>query len=263
MTNGNFKDFNDELRKLSPLVLCLTNFVTVTDVANALLAIGASPVMGDDPSDVQALASIASALVLNIGTINDRRQDIMMSAAKVARERKMPIVFDPVGAGASQRRLAACRNIIDAKPTIIRGNSSEILALCGNAGIQKGVDASDIINIEILSSKASELSIATGAIVAVTGPTDIATDGKTLLAIEGGTPLLTSLTGTGCLLTAMIAAYAGATPDKPLLATAAALTHLARAGEKALTGLPHPRALGTYKAQLFDQLAILAGSEIE
>ncbi|MDR1545900.1 MAG: hydroxyethylthiazole kinase [Deltaproteobacteria bacterium] len=255
----------DRLKASSPLVLCLTNTVTVNDCANALLAVGASPVMSEDPQDAESLARLASALVINIGTLNEASLAVMRRAAAAAAEAGVPIVLDPVGAGATPRRLAAALEFLPAAK-IVRGNASEILALCapsdeGSAG-QKGVDSTAAATEETLARKIAALAESRGLVAAVTGPTDLVADGATVLKVAGGTPLLTKLTGAGCLLSALIGAYVGANPDRPLLAAAGALRHLARAAEKAEAGLGTPGALGGFKAALFDWLGLIAGGDL-
>jgi hydroxyethylthiazole kinase len=259
------------VRRRSPLVLCLTNYVTVTDCANALLAVGASPVMSDDPDDARDLAAIASALVINIGTISSRTEPVMDAALAAAKARGIPVVLDPVGAGATPRRLEAARKFAG-DATIIRGNASEILALAGASGVQKGVDSSASGPLSDLVPRARALAGRLGAVVAATGETDVATDGETTVEIPGGHVLLTRLTGTGCLLSALAGAYAGATPDAPLAAAAAALKHLAKSGELAAASLARAgsaqagslesEALGSFKTLLFDRIATLRPEDL-
>jgi hydroxyethylthiazole kinase len=262
VTTKTYQKFLGKIKTSSPLVLCLTNTVTVTDCANGLLAIGASPVMSEDPEDAQALAGLAQALVVNIGTINPASQAVMEAAVAVATERGIPVTLDPVGAGASQRRLSASMAFL-APAGIVRGNASEILALAGHGAGQKGVDSSSREGEEALVENAAKLAQRAKAIVAVSGPADFITDGHRVIKIEGGTPLLTKLTGTGCLLTALVGAYVGASPGEPLLATAAAHVHLAKAGEMAQARLERPMSLGSFKVALFDELARMEGSELD
>jgi hydroxyethylthiazole kinase len=263
VTVKTYQKFLNKVKTASPLILCLTNSVTVTDCANALLAIGASPVMSEDPSDAQALVKLSKGLVVNIGTINDRSQKTMAAAIKVATESGVPITLDPVGAGASARRLEVSKEFLKSA-SIVRGNVSEILALVDHGGAaQKGVDASVKAEEEYVVEKAARLAQAHKTIVAVSGQVDLITDGQKVIKIEGGTPLLTKLTGTGCVLTVMTAAYVGASPKDALRATAAAHLHLAKAGEKAQTRLDRPMSLGTFRTALFDELALVEGSDLD
>jgi hydroxyethylthiazole kinase len=248
------------VKALSPLVLCLTNIVTVTDCANALLAIGASPVMSDDPGDAASLASLASALVINIGTVSDHQETVMAAAHAAAMAKGRPVVLDPVGAGATPRRLAAGRRFM-AGAAVVRGNASEILALKGAGAGQKGVDSSASDSLEAIEAAAMELARSAGAVVAVTGETDVATDGTKAERIAGGHVLLTRLTGTGCLLSAITGAYVGASPEDPLGAAAAALRHVARAGERAAAALAGG-SLGVFKTLLFDHLATVGPEDL-
>jgi hydroxyethylthiazole kinase len=211
--------------------------------------------MSDDKADAADLAAIASALVVNIGTISEAQEIVMDSAIERAKFKGIPIILDPVGAGATPRRLTAA-NKFSSKASVIRGNASEILALCGASPGQKGVDSIAASNFEVMVEKAKILAASLGVVVAVTGPTDIVTDGNETMKIEGGHELMTKLTGTGCLLTAITGAYVAASPDNPLAATAAALWHLALAGERAHLGLKgSDKSLGAYKTLLFDQIA--------
>jgi hydroxyethylthiazole kinase len=232
------------------------------DCANALLAIGASPVMSQDPQDAAELAKIAQAVVINIGTINDASWETMRAAVGVAASLGLPTVLDPVGAGATSRRLEASREFARSA-TVIRGNASEILALVGQTGTQKGVDSSAKTTEDLLIEKAGRLAKDNPATVAVSGEVDLVTDGHTMLKIDGGTPLLTKLTGTGCVLSVLVGAYVGAWPKDVLKATAAAHIHLARAGEKAQEKLNRPMCLGAFKAYLFDELALMEGSDLD
>jgi hydroxyethylthiazole kinase len=261
MPKLDYQRFLKSVKESSPLVLCLTNSVTITDCANAALAIGASPVMSEDPSDAGALAEFASAIVINIGTINSHQEAVMAAAHAKAKARGIPVILDPVGAGATPRRLEASKRFLEGA-AIVRGNASEILALKGAVGGQKGVDSSADLTLDALEEAAKALAKEAGAVVAVTGKTDIATDGKDSFRVEGGHVWLTALTGTGCLLSVVTGAYAGASPDRPLEAAASALRHVARAGELAAAELKVPGALGSYKTLLFDHLATIKPEDL-
>ncbi|MDR1657256.1 MAG: hydroxyethylthiazole kinase [Deltaproteobacteria bacterium] len=263
MATPDLSQFLSRVQKNAPLVLCLTNVVTVTDCANALLAIGASPVMSADPQDAADLAAIAQALVINIGTISDSQQAVIDAAFDKARSRQIPIILDPVGAGATSRRLKASEKYLEGA-SIVRGNASEILALCGPASGQKGVDSSAVTELDELINQASTLAASKKLVVAVTGPTDIATDGQNVFQYEGSHILMTRLTGTGCVLSAVSGAYAAASPEALLPAAFAALKHLAIAGERAAAALP-PQSrpiLGTFKTLLFDRLGDLTPADL-
>ncbi len=249
------------LKENSPLVLAITNQVTINECANAVLALGASPVMSGDPADAQSLALLANATVLNLGTINETQFKIMRGAAAGAQANGRPIVFDPVGAGATPTRQHYA-GLILAKmaPQIIRGNYAEIGALAGDDIGQKGVDSASgpVLQSAALARK---LAQKTKAVVAITGAIDVVSDGEQSYAIKGGDPLMARVTGTGCLLTAMIGAYVGANPDEQLGATIAALAHLALAGERAVVNLDGS-ALGTFRLRLFDHLATISPEDL-
>jgi hydroxymethylpyrimidine/phosphomethylpyrimidine kinase len=248
-----------KLKELSPLVLCLTNFVTVTDCANALLAVGASPVMSLDANDAEELCALSKALVINIGTLNPDSLRVMKRAAQTARDKNIPMILDPVGAGAtSVRKDAALTLIRDYKPALLRGNASEILSLGGALGrTQKGVDSQNIEDVPMLLENAKALSQKTGAVVAVTGKTDMAVFQDNEILLEGGSPLMTKITGSGCLLSALAGAFVGTDPQDPLGATAAALSLLKVAGERAERSLKRPGALGELRQRIFDELSLL------
>ncbi|MDR2354055.1 MAG: hydroxyethylthiazole kinase [Deltaproteobacteria bacterium] len=255
-----FMTFNQKIRKLSPLVLCLTNFVTVTDCANGLLAIGASPVMSLDPSDAKELASIASAVVLNIGTLTSVTLEGMIAAGREAERRKIPIIFDPVGVGATPTREKAADLILRTlHPTVIRGNASEILKIAGvfTDETQKGVDSSANFGSEPILDSILSLSERLKTIVAVSGEEDFLCSGNDILKVSGGTSLLTKITGTGCLLSSLLAAYVAANPEDPLNATLMGHALMKNAGENAFKKLKNPLALGKFKTYLFDELSIL------
>jgi hydroxyethylthiazole kinase len=232
--------------------------VTANECANALLAVGAAPVMSLDRDDAADLARVASAVVLNIGTLNPAFMEVALAAGRTARERGIPLVLDPVGAGATRARLEAAGALLsETKPTIIRGNLAEILALLpGAVGAQKGVD-SDAAHSPENREKCARLSRERGAVVAVTGPVDLVAQGEKTAEIPGGSPLLTRLTGTGCLLSALVGAYAAVAPEDPFGAAQAAMRHLKKAGEAAASLLSAPENLGEFRVRLFDALATL------
>ena len=270
----------DDLEKIlarvkaeSPLTLAITNQVTIGDCANALLAIGAAPVMSDDPDDARDLAALASATVLNIGTVGPAQLEVLLAAGRGARAAGRPVVLDPVGAGATATRRTAAESLLrEVRPDIIRGNLSEIKALAGLEGVQRGVDSTAGDDLSAVAALAGELAGRLSAVVAVTGATDVvATTGRTTTGrttagrtwfIGGGSPLLTRLTGTGCLLSAMVGAYAGAAGGDLALATAGALAHLALAGQRAAENLGQAPLLGTFKIRLFDNLALVSPEDL-
>ena len=253
----------DKVRQDNPLTLSITNQVTISECANGLLAIGASPVMSDDPADAEALAGLAAATVLNIGTINVHQFNVMLAAGRAARQSGRPIVFDPVGVGATmERRKYAGQIISQLTPKIIRGNFSEIRALAGLTFEQKGVDSADAEDANGVAAVAEALAGRLQCVVAVTGVTDVVASEHETFFIDGGSPLLTKVTGTGCLLSALVGAYAGANQDDLTAGTAAAMAHLALAGERAAGGLNHMDSLGSFRVKLFDHLALMTGADL-
>lgn len=205
------RDLN-AVREKSPLIHNITNYVVMNNTANGLLAIGASPVMAHAIDEVADMASIASALVINIGTLDAEWVESMLVAGKTALAKNIPIILDPVGAGATPYRTKVCKPIIEeCKPSIIRGNASEIMALC-NANIQtKGVDSTDSSDIALDSAKL--LAKQTGAIVVVSGQTDYITDGINVKTVKNGNPMMARVTGMGCTATAMVATFAAVNPN--------------------------------------------------
>lgn len=222
------------IRRQSPLIHCITNYVTANDVANMILAIGGAPIMADGILEVEDIVSLSQALMLNLGTLNEGKLESMIKAGKTAEKRNIPIIFDPVGAGASRFRTDAALRIMNELPChVIRGNASEIKSLALGTGSMGGVDADkkDRIseeNLEYYLDMGKELSRRTGAVVAVTGAADVVTDGKTSFLIRGGDPMMSRITGTGCMLDGVTAAFCASGGKED---SAAALTALAVAAE--------------------------------
>lgn len=207
-----------DVRDTHPLVHCITNYVTVNDVANSILAIGGSPIMADALEEVEAVVSKSKALVLNIGTLNENTVKAMILAGKTANAKNIPVILDPVGAGFTPYRTEAAKKILDEVGVgIIRGNLSEIASLAGIKSANKGVDASDSItdsqNIVAdinPASIAKNLAQKYSTVIAITGQTDIISNGNCCYKIRNGHPKLSKVTGTGCMATGLIAAFAGA-----------------------------------------------------
>jgi hydroxyethylthiazole kinase len=219
------------LREERPLVHNITNYVVMDVSANALLAIGAAPVMAHALEEVEEMVGLARALVLNIGTLSPRWIDAMIRAGLAARARGIPVVLDPVGAGATRYRTdTALRLLEDVRPSILRGNASEILSLERAGGGTKGVDSSRAV--EEAREAALALARRFGAVVAVTGPEDLVCDDRREVRIANGHPLMSRVTGTGCVVSALTGAFAAVAPD-PFLAAASALVVFGIAGETA------------------------------
>lgn len=207
----------EEVRNKKPLVHNITNYVTVNDCANILLAIGASPIMADDIKEAADITKISSALVINIGTLNERTIESMITSGKKANELNIPVVFDPVGAGASEFRNATTKKILEeVKISVLRGNMSEIKFISGLKSNTKGVDASES---DIESGNEEGINVAKNlanninCTVAITGVTDIISDGERVAILKNGTKMLANVTGTGCMTTALVGAFCGAGSD--------------------------------------------------
>ncbi len=253
----------DGVRAESPLVHHITNYVTVNDCANITLSIGASPVMADEITEVGDITSISSALVLNIGTLNQRTVASCKAAGKKANALNKPVVFDPVGAGASRLRTDTAKELLaDIRFAVIRGNLSEIKQIAGETANTKGVDVSEKdasdLNESIFTAKAAAQKYKT--VIAVTGKTDIVTDGERVLLINNGHKMLGSVSGTGCMCNSLIASYAGVTDDH-LLAAAAGLVSMGVAGEAAFEKAGE-NGLGSFRIALIDAVSRLTPAQI-
>ncbi|HRT29479.1 MAG TPA: hydroxyethylthiazole kinase [Kiritimatiellia bacterium] len=253
------------VREQRPLVHCITNYVTVNDCANALLAVGAAPVMADDSEEVEEIASLAQAVVLNIGTLNRRTLTSMVAAGQRASALGRSVVLDPVGAGASRLRTDAAWTLLrEAKVSVVRGNLSEIKALTGVSTATRGVDAAeeDLRGAGLHDAIAAVKALAqqTGAVVAVTGATDVVTDGDAMytVAVHNGHPMLPLITGSGCMLSAIIGAFCAVAPEQLPDAVAAALGMMGMAGEQAAARTEREHAgTGSFRVWLMDALSQL------
>lgn len=249
-----------DLKTKKPLVHHITNYVTVNDCANMTLAIGASPVMADDIEEVEEMISFASSLVLNMGTLNARTIASMIVAGKKAKKLGIPIVFDPVGVGATALRTATAKKIIEEiSPSVIRGNMSEIKILAGLAADIKGVDS---VASEMDGEKvARELSQKLGCVIAITGKQDIIAQGDRTCLIDNGHAILSEVTGTGCMATSLIACFCGATDDLFMGAVAGVMT-MGLAGELAEQSLQAGEGIGTFRTRLFDAVWLMTPETI-
>ena len=224
----------EELRKKKPLIHHITNYVTVNDCANITLAIGASPIMADAIEEAEAIVSISSALVLNIGTLNCRTVESMLSAGKKANQCGIPVIFDPVGAGASEFRNETTRRILqEVNVSVLRGNISEIRFVAGLSSNTKGVDAAETDASDDALNIARKLAGEQACIVAITGATDVVSDGLNAVIIKNGHQSMSNITGTGCMCTSLIGSFCAAAPEKMLYSTAAAILCMGIAGELA------------------------------
>jgi len=263
------KEMLKNVRKTAPLVHNITNYVTVNDCANILLACGGSPIMADDVEEAAEITTICGGLNINIGTLNARTIPAMHAAGKRANELGHPVVLDPVGAGASALRTRTANELIrDVKFTVIRGNVSEIKTLALGVGNTRGVDAdmADGVTKDTLEQAvafAKEFARKTGAVVAITGAIDIVADDKKAYCIFNGHPMMSRITGTGCQLSALTAAYAAANPDAPLQAAAAAVCAMGICGEMAYHRLSEADGNATYRNYIIDAMYHLDGEELE
>ncbi|VBB06970.1 hydroxyethylthiazole kinase [Lucifera butyrica] len=243
------------LREKKPLIHHITNYVTVNDCANMTLAVGASPVMADDIGEVEEMVAFAAALVLNMGTLNLRTVDSMLAAGRKARKAGIPVIFDPVGVGATKLRTETAAAILrEVRPSVIRGNMSEIKLLAGLKTDIKGVDsAAAEEDGEII---AAGLSRELDCVVAITGKRDIIAYRNRLCYIDNGHPSLAQVTGTGCMATSLIGCYCGVTDDWFCGAAAGILT-MGLAGEVAQRSLRAGEGIGTFRVRLFDAVSTM------
>ena len=254
---SNYSALLTKLRETKPLVHHITNYVTVNDCANITLAIGASPVMADDIGEAADIAAIAKAVVLNMGTLNKHTIPSMIAAGISANAKGIPVIFDPVGAGASKLRNETAVNLIkEVKLSVIRGNISEIRFIAGLQSQTKGVDASesDIAGADSAGQTAKELAQKLNCTVVVSGAIDAVSDGKKIVLIENGHPMLGNLTGTGCMCSSLIGSFCGANPDNTFNAAAAAMLCMGIAGELAFEKTGH-LGNGSFRAALHDAVS--------
>ena len=245
------------VRARHPLVHNITNYVVMNSTANALLALGASPIMAHAMEEVEELVSISGALVINIGTLSQPWIAAMFRAGLQARAKGVPVVLDPVGAGASRLRTDTARELIrQVRPAVLRGNASEILALGGEAGGSRGVDARH--TVAQARAAAVALARAHGMVVAVTGAEDYVTDGQREARVRNGHPLMARVTGTGCAATAVTGAFAAVEPDA-FQAAVAALVVFGLAGEWAAQ---HAQCPGSYGIALIDGLDAVTSERV-
>lgn len=260
----------ENVRKNTPLIHNITNYVTVNDVANILLACGGSPIMADDEAEVEEITAICGGLNINIGTLNTRTVTSMFRAGKKAYSLYHPIILDPVGAGASELRTKTALDLIsNIKFTVIRGNISEIKVLASGTGGAKGVDAdiSDKITDCTLNSTiefAKDFSKKTGAVIAISGATDIICNGSLAYVVRNGHPIMSKITGSGCMLTALTAAYITANKDNILEAAASATIAMGVCGELAYEKLCETGGGNiTFRNNLIDSIYNLDGNTLE
>ena len=259
----------ENVRKNVPLVHNITNYVTVNDVANVLLACGGSPIMSDDKGEVEDITSICGGLNINIGTLNQRTIPSMFLAGKKANELGHPVLLDPVGAGASRLRTETALKLMEGvKFTAIRGNISEIKTLAFGSGSTKGVDAdgADAVTEETLDSSVKfvkELASKLDCIIAVTGAADLVSDGKICYVIRNGRKEMGRITGTGCQLSGMMTAYISANPENKLEAAAASVMVMGLAGEIGWDRMQEGEGNAAYRNRIIDAIYNMDAETLE
>lgn len=252
----------ERIREQNPLIHQITNYVTANDCANVTLAIGASPVMAHAIEEAAEMASLSNALLLNIGTLDHRQLPAMLSAGEAAAAQHIPIIFDPVGVGATKLRADAAKEIIRKLPlSVIRGNAAEIKLLAGFAAACKGVDALPDENSSDLPAVVQELSHRLDCVICATGARDIVADRNRLCLIDNGDPLLARITGSGCMSTSLIASCCAVSGD-PFLGAICGLTAMGICGETARKNLAANEGLGNFRVRLLDAVSNLASEQL-
>ena len=247
----------EAVRAKNPLVHSITNLVVMNYTANALLAMGASPVMAHSKNEVEEIVSLSGALVLNIGTLTADTVAAMITAGKKASEQNIPIILDPVGAGATRLRSSSAKKIIaEINVSVLRGNASEILALRYSDSQTKGVDSLHSVDDAVRTAR--DLAGKFNSIVAVTGPVDVITEGESVYQVSNGHPLMSRVTGTGCTATVIIGAFLAVDPE-PLSAAVTGLAYFGLAGEIAAKSASAP---GSFMIQLLDALYMITPDQL-
>ena len=259
----------EAVRQSAPLIHCITNYVTANDVANLLLAVGARPVMADDPAEAAEITLAARGLCLNLGTLHSASVPAMYAAGAAAASRGIPLVLDPVGAGSSVFRTQTARDLTRAlRPAVLRCNPTELAALAGRDRGGAGVDAAPADRIteanltgaaRYIAAQARELN----AVVAVTGAVDLVTDGTVCYAVRNGRPEMGRVTGTGCQLSALLTAFLAVQPSKPLEAALGAVCAIGLAGELAWTRMAPGDGNAAYRGRIIDAVYHLTGQALE
>jgi len=264
-----FSKILSNVREKCPLIHNITNYVTVNDVANILLACGGSPIMSDDEGEVEEITAICGGLNINIGTLNKNTIPSMFLAGKKANELGHKVLLDPVGAGASALRTDTALDLLkNVKFDVIRGNISEIKTLAVGSGTTKGVDAdvSDAVteqNLDKSIAFAKAFAAKTGAVIAITGAIDLVCDSEKCYVIRNGRAEMGKITGTGCQLSGMTAAFITANPDNILEATAAAVCAMGLAGQLAWKKMEDGDGNSTYRNRIIDAIYNMTGKELE
>jgi hydroxyethylthiazole kinase len=258
MYGPQFADMLGRVRAQRPLIHHITNYVTVNDCANITLCAGGAPVMADAREEVAEMAAVSGALVLNIGTLNATLIEAMLIAGAAANAHNIPVILDPVGAGATRFRTESAHRLLDELDiAILKGNAGEVGVLAGAQGIVRGVDSEGLSGdpIEIAGQFAKDH----GIVVVISGETDIVTNGMRTLLVENGDPMMGLVSGTGCMASSIVGTFAAVSKD-PVIAAAGALAAFGLAGENAAAKFGRP---GAFKTALFDELAALSLIELD
>lgn len=245
------------VRSERPLIHHITNSVTINDCANITISAGAAPVMTGAPEEVTEMVAAAGALVLNIGTLSAAQVEAMLAAGRRANDLGIPVILDPVGAGATGFRTATVKRLLDALDiAVLKGNAGEIGVLAGTGGSVRGVDSGGVVGDPVETAK--ECARVTGTVVSMTGAIDVVTDGDRVFLVKNGVPAMDRLSGTGCMASSVTAAFA-AVADDYAVSSAAALAAFGRAGERAAAGARGPYS---FRTALFDELAGLTAEDL-
>lgn len=272
-----FADILDTVRRHGPVVHCITNYVTVNDCANMVLAAGGSPIMADDAAEVEDIVALSQALVINIGTLNSRTVESMLAAGRRANSLGKPVVLDPVGAGASALRNSTLQRLLDeVRFAAIKGNASEIGFLAGKNAKARGVDAEDASlvtedSLESAGATARRLSRDIGAVVVISGAIDIVAYPGGAWAVRNGHPLMARITGSGCMSAAVMGCCLGVAPHEAPQACLCAVSAMGIAGEMAAETMAGGGGVmgglgggtGSYRALLLDAMSLLDGPLLE
>lgn len=269
MSKVNFGECLANVKAGGALVHNITNYVTVNDVANVILASGASPIMSDEPKDVEDITSICGGLNINIGTLNERTIEAMYLAGKKANELGHKVLLDPVGAGASALRTETAYGLLnEVRFDVVRGNVSEIKTLVAGVGTTKGVDAdaADAVtedNLDEMVAFTKAFAEKLDCVIAITGAIDLVADKDTCFVIRNGRPEMGRITGTGCQLSGMMTGFLVANPDRPLEAAAAAVCTMGLAGELGVSRQQPGDGNSTLRNRIIDAICNMTPVELE
>ena len=248
----------NSVKELQPLIHCITNPISINQCANVILAVGARPIMAEHPKEVEEITKTAKALLLNLGNITEVRMESILLSAKIAKECHIPIILDIVGVACSKlRRDFTCKLISEISPTVIKGNYSEINALYNVAYHSSGVDADMSLSVDFITTLSVELARKNDTIILASGKIDIVTDGKQIVFIKNGSPKLSMVTGTGCMLGALCACYLSV--NQELMAVVTACIVLGISGELSET----EKGLGSFFINLIDKISTVTEKEIK